>query len=205
MSPVEIKFFDYGQKEVDYLSQADPVLGEAMERLGRVDREVIPDLFAALVYAVIGQLVSARSANTVWERMKDKIGIITPENIRAFSADDIQQCGMTMKKAVLICDLSEEVMTGSLRLDNLWELSDDEVIRYLTAIRGIGRWTAEMILINSMERPDVISWGDVAIRRGLEKLYGIEKITREQFEAYKRRYSPYGSVASIYLWRLSFS
>ncbi|HEY5576525.1 MAG TPA: DNA-3-methyladenine glycosylase 2 family protein, partial [Clostridiaceae bacterium] len=73
-----------------------------------------------------------------------------------------------------------------------------------SSLNGIGTWTAEMLLLNSMERPDIVSWGDMAIKRGMMKLYGHTGITKEQFDGYKKRYSPYGSVASIYLWRISF-
>lgn len=202
MSEIKYKFFNYGAKEMVHLSIADPILGEAMARLGRVEREVIPDPFSALVYAIIGQLISARSAKTVWERMQDSIGEITPERLSGFAPDDVKHCGMTMKKAVCICDLANEIVEGNLCLDSLLELSDSEVIRRLTTFKGIGQWTAQMLLIN-MERPDVVSWGDIAIRRGMEKLYGNPKLTKKQFESYKNRYSPYGSVASIYLWELS--
>ena len=104
----------------------------------------------------------------------------------------------------MITTLSKKVVQGSICLSDLWNLSDQEVIRRLTAIKGIGLWTAQMLLINCMERPNVVSWGDVAIRRGMEKLYGFPKLTRDQFEICKNRYSPYGSVASIYLWKISF-
>lgn len=203
MPTVETKLFDYGSEEIEYLASADPVLGVAMAELGRVEREVIPDLFAALIYAIIGQLISVRSANTVWNRMQESIGDITPENLFSVSADDIQHCGMTMKKATVISALSEDILQGRISLENLKKLPDEEVIRHLTALKGIGLWTAEMLLINCMERPDVVSWGDIAIRRGMEKLYGFPKLTKSQFDVCKSRYSPYGSVASIYLWKLS--
>lgn len=204
MQTVKTKYFDYGVKEVEFLSSSDPVLGSAIARLGRVERVVIPNVFAALVYAVVGQLVSVRSASTIWGRMQDRFGDISPGNLSCVSADDIQRCGMTMKKAVCISELAANVCYGKIRLDDLRDLSDAEVIHRLTRIRGVGLWTAEMLLLNGMERPDVVSWGDVAIRRGMEKLYGFPKLTRKQFELCRSRYSPYGSVASIYLWKISF-
>lgn len=202
MSDVKYKFFDYGIKEIEYLSLADPVLGDAMARLGRVEREVIPDPFSALVYAIIGQLISTSSAKTVWKRLQERIGEITPENFSDFTPDDVKQCGMTMKKAICISDLAKAITGGDLSLDSLVKLPDIEIIRRLTSFRGIGQWTAEMLLIN-MDRPDIVSWGDIAIRRGIEKLYGTPNLTKKQFESYKNRYSPYGSVASIYLWAIS--
>lgn len=204
MAAVETKFFDYGRKEIEYLSNSDPVLGDAMARFGRVEREVIPDPFAALVNAIIGQLISVSSAKTVWSRMQESLGDITPENLSAVSADEIQRCGMIMKKAITISELSKDILQGRVCLNNLRQLPDQEIIRYLTTIKGVGLWTAEMLLINCLERPDVVSWGDIAIRRGMEKLYDFPKLTKDQFEVCKSRYSPYGSVASIYLWKVSF-
>lgn len=204
MADVETKFFDYGRKEVEYLSNSDPALGDAMARFGRVEREVIPDPFAALVNAIIGQLISVSSAKTVWKRMQERLGDITPENLSAVSADDIQRCGMIMKKAITISELSMGILQGKVCLNDLRQLPDQEVIRYLTTIKGVGLWTAEMLLIHCLERPDVVSWGDIAIRRGMEKLYGFPKLTKDQFKECKNRYSPYGSVASIYLWKISF-
>lgn len=91
-----------------------------------------------------------------------------------------------------------------MRLDDLQTLSNAAVVERLTAIKGVGRWTADMLLLNCLERPDIVSWGDMAIRRGMVKLYGLTNLSDPQFEAYRARYSPYGSVASIYLWRISF-
>ncbi|WML34536.1 hypothetical protein [Clostridium sp. OS1-26] len=129
---------------------------------------------------------------------------ITLRNIAKLAADEIQRCGMTMKKAECIKNIAEIIEQGKLNLSELYNLSDAEVIKRLSSLNGIGKWAAEMLLINSMKRPDVISFGDIAIRRGICKLYGLESITKEEFKKYKERYSSYGSVASIYLWELSF-
>ncbi|NUU60587.1 DNA-3-methyladenine glycosylase family protein [Paenibacillus agri] len=204
MGTVVTKIFEYRDEQIEALGQADITLGAAMQRLGRVERVIIPDLFAALVHAIVGQLISVKAAATVWGRMQEQLGEITPQNLLLYTADDIQHCGMTMKKARCIEAIARTVAKRELDLENLRELPDQEVIARLTALPGIGRWTAEMLLINSMERPDIVSWGDIAIRRGMMKLYGLDSLTREQFEQYRKRYSPWGSVASIYLWELSF-
>ncbi|WP_317964571.1 DNA-3-methyladenine glycosylase 2 family protein [Paenibacillus sp. CCS19] len=197
------KWYDYGQRETDYLKQADAALGRAIERLGKLEREVIPDLFTALMNAIVGQLISVKAANTVWNRMLDKFGTITPDQLAGHSADDIQSCGMSMKKAVCIHTIARAISAGEWDIDALRELPDDEVIRQLSGLHGVGRWTAEMLLIHSMERPDVVSWGDIAIRRGMMRLYNLTELSRQEFEQYRLRYAPYGTVASIYLWELS--
>lgn len=201
---VKTKYFNYGQTEINYLKKADPVLGEAMDRMGKIQRVIIPDLFSALIYAIVGQLISVKTAQTVWQKMQDKFGEVTPYYIASKTADSIQSCGITMKKAICIKDISETIAQGKLNLNELHSLSDSEIIKRLTLLNGIGKWTAEMLLINSMERPDVVSWGDLAIRRGMCKLYGLKEISKEQFEENRNRYSPYGSTASIYLWQISF-
>lgn len=201
---VKTKYFTYGQTEIIYLKKADPVLGEAMDRMGKIQRVIIPDLFPALIYTIVGQLISVKTAQTVWQKMQDKFGEVTPHYIASQTADSIQSCGITMKKAICIKNLSETIANGKLNLNGLHSLSDSEIIKRLTLLNGIGKWTAEMLLINSMERPDVVSWGDLAIRRGMCKLYGLKEISKEQFEENRSRYSPYGSTASIYLWQISF-
>jgi DNA-3-methyladenine glycosylase II len=204
MRTVITKYYNYGQDEIDYLKSVDETLGVAMSRLGKVERVIIPDLFTALVYAIVGQLISVKAAQTVWARMQDQFGEISPSNIAIQTTDDIQRCGMTLKKAVCIHHIAQMIIQGAFSLDELYDLSDSEVIKRLMTLNGVGKWTAEMLLINSMERRDVVSWGDIAIRRGMMKLYGLSIITKEQFDQYRLRYSPLGSVASIYLWEISF-
>ncbi|AJS61621.1 DNA-3-methyladenine glycosylase family protein [Paenibacillus sp. IHBB 10380] len=204
MQTVKTKYFEYGQEEMDYLTSVDVTLGVAIARMGKVERVIIPDLFTALVYAIVGQLISVKAVHKIWTRIQDRFGEITPQNIAIQTADDIQRCGMTMKKAVCIQNVARMIEQGAFDLDELYVLSDGEVVRKLITLNGVGKWTAEMMLINAMERPDVISWGDIAIRRGMMKLYGLSELSQEQFEEYRLRYSPLGSVASIYLWTISF-
>lgn len=204
MRTVNTKYFDYGQEDIDYLTSVDPELGIAMTRMGKVERQVIPDLFAALIYAIVGQLISAKAAHTIWQRMQDQFGEISPHNIAMQTTDDIQKCGITMKKANSIRDIAQLIVQGDFNLEELNDFSVEEVIHKLMTLKGVGKWTAEMLLINSMERRDIVSWGDIAIRRGMMKLYNLDTITKDQFEAYRLRYSPLGSIASIYLWEISF-
>jgi 3-methyladenine DNA glycosylase/8-oxoguanine DNA glycosylase len=195
--------FRYGTREIRYLGKRDTRLGRAIDAIGMIERKVTPDIFTALVASVAGQQVSAKAAETVWARMENRFGTISPEKIAAASAEEIQQCGMSMRKAGYIRGIGNAAADGTLDLDGLHSLPDNEVIARLTALDGVGIWTAEMLLIFSMQRPDVVSWGDLAIRRGMMRLYGLETIGRAQFEKYRRRYSPYGSVASLYLWEIS--
>jgi DNA-3-methyladenine glycosylase II len=195
--------FRYGSTETDHLRKRDKKLGQAIDEIGMIERPATPDLFIALIASVASQQVSAKAAETVWKRMEQRFVTITPETITAAAAEEIQQCGMSMRKAGYIKGIGDAVADGSLDLAGLYSLSDDEVITRLTALNGVGVWTAEMLLIFSIERPDVVSWGDFAIRRGMMRLYGRETLNRAQFERYRKRYSPFGSVASLYLWEIS--
>ncbi|WGU96236.1 DNA-3-methyladenine glycosylase 2 family protein [Paenibacillus dendritiformis] len=204
MATVVTKYFDYGERELNYLRNADAALGAAMARLGRVERVIMPDPFAALIHAIVGQLISVKAANTVWERMQERLGDISPRNLAALPAERIQDCGMPMTKAERIREIARLVANGEFDLQELHRLSDAEATARLMTLPGVGKWTAEMLLIHALERPDVVSWGDIAIRRGMMALYGLDAMTKAQFERYRKTYSPYGSVASIYLWALSY-
>ncbi|MDD1682325.1 MAG: hypothetical protein LUO98_00700 [Methanoregula sp.] len=135
--------------------------------------------------------------------MEDRFGTITPGVIATATTEEIHQCGRSMRKAGYIKGIGNEVAGGDLDPAGLYSLSDDDVITRLTTLKGIGVSTAEMLLIFPMERPDVVSFGDFVIRRGMMRLYGNETLGRAQFKRYRKRYSPYGSMASLYLWEIS--
>ena len=198
-----MEFFQYSQKETDYLKKKDKRLAKVIDRIGPIQRELIPDLFAGLVNSIVGQQISTKAFITIWNRIKDLFGTVTPENILSKSAEELQKCGITMKKSVYIRNIAMDIINGCLNLDELYELPDDEVCRRLSSLNGIGTWTAEMLMTFSMQRPDILSWDDLAIRRGIMMLYGHKKLDKNLFTRYKKRYSPYGSVASLYLWEIS--
>lgn len=200
---MEELYFKYGQTEIDYLSKRDKRLGEAIKKLRMVKRPVNPNLFQSLVYQIVGQQISTKANQTIWDRMVAGIGTITPQAIAALPAADIQKYGLSWRKTEYIKSVAECVCSGDLKLEELAAMSDDEVCRKLSSLPGIGRWTAEMLMLHSMQRSDVLSYSDLAIVRGMRMLYRHRKIDRTLFERYRRSYSPYGSVASIYLWKIS--
>jgi len=198
-----MEVFEYGRREIDHLQKKDKKLGSAIERIGLIERRVIPDLFAALVNSIVAQQISAKAADTVWKRLLDRCGEITPRALSSVDTEYIQQCGLSMRKAGYIKGIGEAVAQGELNLSELRGLPDEEVIGRLSALPGIGVWSAEMLLIFSLQRPNVVSWGDLGIQRGMMRLYGLDKMDRAAFEQYRKRYSPYGSVASLYLWKIA--
>jgi len=198
-----MEIFQYGQTEIEYLKKKDKKLAEAIERIGFVEREVIPDLFAALVNSIVGQQISMKAADTIWARMQERLGDITPENITLKTAEEVQQCGITMKKAIYIKNIADAILSSEFNINELFQLPDDEVCKRLSALNGIGIWTAQMLMTFCLQRPNIVSWDDLAIRRGMMMLYHHRKLDKVKFEKYKRRYSPYGTVAAFYLWAIS--
>jgi DNA-3-methyladenine glycosylase II len=198
-----MQLFQYRKAEIDHLRSRDKKLGRAIDRIGVIERRVMPDLFMALVHSIVAQQISSKAAATVWGRLCGKLLDITPRKVASGDIADIQQCGLSMRKARYIKGISEAAISGALDLLELREMPDGEVIEKLSSLPGISVWTAEMLLIFSLCRPDVVSWGDLAIKRGMMKLYGLRELSKQQFDRFRKRYSPCGSVASLYLWALS--
>jgi len=196
-------YYEYGASEISWLKSRDFVLGSAIDEIGHIYRPVMPNLFEALVHSIVGQQISTKAHATVWRRLKELAEPFTPGKIVALPVEELQQCGITMRKARYIKESADSVLNGSINLDTLHEMSDIEVCNQLKQIKGIGVWTAEMLMTFSMQRPDIMSWDDLAIHRGLRMLYRHRKITHELFAKYRRCYSPYGTVASLYLWAIA--
>ena len=131
------------------------------------------------------------------------MGEVTPETILAAGEDELQALGMTFRKAGYLIEFARRVETGAFDLAAVAQMPDEDAIHALDELPGIGRWTAEMILLFCLERPNVLSWDDLAIQRGMRMLYHHRRITPELFAKYRRRYSPYGSTASLYLWAIA--
>jgi 3-methyladenine DNA glycosylase/8-oxoguanine DNA glycosylase len=196
-------FFEYGQKEIAYLKNKDKKLGTAIDEIGMIKREITPDPFIALVSSVVSQQISNKAAETVWNRLDKLLGNITPESIAQADLSEIQSCGMSMRKAGYIKGIADAAISRIVNFNTLHTLTDGEIIKKLSSLHGVGVWTAEMLLIFSLCRPNVVSYKDLAICRGIMNLYGLKELSREKFDRYRKRYSPYGSVASLYLWALS--
>lgn len=198
-----MQIFEYGQKEIDYLKSKDKKLGAAIDQIGIIKRKVTPDPFEALISSVVGQQISSKAAFTVWNRLVELLGSITPESISQADVSSIQVCGMSLRKAGYIKGIADSATCGEIDFKLLHTLTDEEIIKKLSSLHGVGEWTAEMLLIFSLNRPNVVSYKDLAIRRGMMNLYGLKELPKEKFEKYRKRYSPQGSVASLYLWALS--
>jgi len=196
-------YFNYTDKETDYLKSRCKRMAEVIDRVGHIDRAVDDDLFSSVVHHIIGQQISTHAQQTIWQRMQDALGTVSAETIDSRSVEELQRLGMTFRKAEYIKDFCHKVLNGGFDLEGVERMSDEEAIRALSSLKGIGVWTAEMILLFCLQRPNVLSYGDLAIQRGLRMVYHHRKITPTMFERYRRRFSPCGSVASLYLWAVA--
>jgi len=194
---------EYGDREIEYLSRRDKKLGAYIKNKGFIECRIKNDLFGSLVGSIATQQISNKAADTVMRRMHEKFGSITTAAIASASAEEIKSAGISMRKAVYIKGLCEAVLNGDLEIDKLREMPEEEISAKLLKIKGIGNWTVEMFLIFSLGRKNIISYGDYAIRKGMIRLYGLKELDKTRFDRYRKRYSPYGSVASLYLWALS--
>ncbi len=195
-------FFKYGERELGHLRRCDRRLGAAIDRIGMIEREVNPDFFPALVESMISQQISGKAALTVCRRFAELAGVVTPERVASLSTEEIQACGMSFRKAENLRGAALALLEKRVDPERFPEMEDQAVIRELCTLNGVGVWTAEMLLLFSLCRPDVVSQGDFGIRRGMMKLYGVTELSSDDFRRYRRRYSPYGSVASFYLWEV---
>jgi len=194
------------------LSAADPKMAALIERVGTIDiatrlkrrsEERPADAYGALLRAIVGQQLSTKAARTIYGRVLDLFGGKTPspEQLLAAKEDDLRGAGLSGRKVEYIRDLASHVLSGELELDRFDKLADEEVIEEIVAVRGLGRWTAEMFLLFHLERPDVLSGGDLGIRKAVQIEYGLEEMpTPERVVEIGEAWRPHRSLASLYLW-----
>ena len=197
------QYFAYGTTETDYLSGKDKRLASVIERVGPIRREVRPDLFDALMHAIVGQQIATKAQQTVWNRLVQALGEVTPASVDRMEADALQRLGLSFRKVGYMKGAARKALLGELDIEALRHMDDTRVSAALCQLEGVGVWTAEMLMLFSLQRPDIFSFGDLAIHRGLRMVYRHKVVNRERFEMYRRRFSPYGSVASLYLWAVA--
>lgn len=195
-------YFKYTNKELDYLRHKDSKLKEVIDKVGHIDREIDTDIFSSIVHHIVSQQISTKAQATVFNRLNELLVDITPNNILKCSDEQLQSCGLTFKKVEWIKDVSRKIVNKEYNVETLYDMPDEEAIQYLTSLKGIGTWTAEMILLFSLEREDIFAYDDLIIQKGLRMIYHHRKITKQLFEKYRRRFSPYCSIASFYIWEV---
>jgi DNA-3-methyladenine glycosylase II len=192
------------------LRAADPVLRGLIDEIGpdglgdrRAGRP--RDHYGALVRSIVGQQLSTRAARAIYARLTDRFGgrTPTPAEVLADDPDELRAAaGLSRAKVQFLRSLAEHVLDGSLELDRLGELPDEEVIAELVAVRGIGVWSAHMFLMFQLGRPDVVAVGDLGIRRAVMLRYGLPAMpTPAEVERLGEPWRPYRTLACMYLWR----
>lgn len=196
-------YFPYGKTEIDYLKSKDKKLAAAIEQIGHIHRPVESDLFSSVVHHIIGQQISTKAQATLWRRLMEKLDVVDAASLLSLSRDNLQSIGISYIKVDHILDFAQKVHDGVFDIAALEHMPDAKVIEVLSSLKGISVWTAEMLLTFCLQRPDVVSYGDLAILRGMRMLYRHRKIDKTKFLKYKKRYTPYGTVASLYLWAIA--
>lgn len=194
------------------LAAADPTMAALIERIGKIDiatrlrrrsEERPADAYGALLRAIVGQQLSTKAARTIYGRVLEIFdgGTPSPEQLLEADEADLRAAGLSGRKVEYVRDLASHVIEGELELDRLDQLPDEQVVEEIVAVRGLGVWTAEMFLIFHLERPDVLSGGDLGIRKAVQIEYGLEEMpTPTRVLEIGEPWRPQRSLASLYLW-----
>jgi len=189
-------------KEAQKHLSEDRYIGPLIKKYG--DCTIKPkhhrDYFEDLCGAIIGQQLSGRVADVIFKRFEVCVRRVKPQNILGTTDQKLRDCGMSWAKVSFIKNLAEKTQTGELKTKKLAKLSDEEVEKELVAIKGIGKWTAQMFLIFTLGRPDVFPIDDLGIKNGMKKIIKKE-MTKGQMINFAERWKPYRSIASWYIWR----
>ncbi|MEW4488201.1 DNA-3-methyladenine glycosylase [Thalassoglobus sp. JC818] len=187
-----------------HLIEADPVLAELIDRVGPCTLKRQTNRYRTLLRAIVGQQISAAAAKSVFRRLEAAVHTSTlqPESVAELTDEELRSVGLSSQKSRYIRDLTEHVLDGRLKLRALHHRSDEEVIELLTDVKGIGHWTAQMFLMFSLGRPDVLPWGDLGIQTAMKRLYQLDELPdRVHCHALAEPWRPYSTVACLYLWR----
>lgn len=190
-----------------HLSEHDPVLAPVIARVGPCTIRPNKNYYQELVDAIISQQLSMKAAATIQRRFCELFGsdkLPPPEKILTKDIDELRTVGLSRGKAAYVRDLAQHVVDGKLRFDHLDALSNEEVVKELVAVKGIGEWTAHMFLMFCMGRMDILPVGDLGIKNGMQKLYGLKTqpdAVAMQKIAKKNNWHPYESIASWYIWQ----
>lgn len=193
---------------VKFLQQADPVLGQAIERIGccRLDEVAQQgDLFSALSRAIIHQQISTKAAAAIYKRfllLYPHQPFPTAQDILDTPDEILRQAGLSRPKVAYLKDLAQKVVDGLPTLAELDTMDDEAIVQTLTQVKGIGRWTVQMLLIFRLQRQDVLPVDDLGVRAGIRKIYSLQELPNRQIvTSLGEKWQPYRSVASWYLWR----
>ena len=191
---------NYGMKEMQYISDKHPVMKTLVEHYGKLQMGKVKDIYTSLVLHIISQMLANSVSEILIKRFLNLVGEITPENVIRVGKEAIRECGISLKKAEYILELSHNIVEKVYDFSGLESMSDDETVKYLMQIKGVGKWTAEMIVEFTMGRLNIFSYDDVALQNGIKKAHGFKTLSKMRFERLRKLYVPYCSVASVYYY-----
>jgi DNA-3-methyladenine glycosylase II len=191
------------RKAINHLKKADPILSAIIDNVGKCRMEFGEPEFHSLAEAIVYQQLNGKAAVTIFNRFAALAGEpLTPEGILKLTDAQLRSVGLSKQKSSYLKDMAERASRGELDFTRLHEMTDDEVIKHLTQVKGVGVWTAHMFLMFSLRRPDILPTGDYGIQAAIKKHYKKRKMPKpEQMEKIAKSWQPYRSVACWYLWR----
>ena len=193
---------DYWQKATRELTRNDPVLAKLIKQYRGATLVSRGAPFVTLVRSIVGQQISVKAADSIWRRVTEKIPRLTPTAILDCSVEQLRECGLSARKAEYISDLAAHFDAKRIHTRHWPSMSDAEIITELTAVRGIGVWTAEMFLIFNLLRPDVFPLDDIGLQKAVAQQYfSGERPNRKELAAIGEHWRPWRSVATWYFWR----
>jgi DNA-3-methyladenine glycosylase II len=193
---------EYWKTAARELARRDAVLRGLIARFQGLALGSRGDAFQTLARAIVGQQISVKAAQAVWNRLASELGGVTPRSLLARDADELRGCGLSRQKAIYIADLAQRFATGTLDPGRWRRMDDEALIAELTQVKGIGRWTAEMFLIFYLARPDVLPLDDLGLQRAMRLHYSRGRpLSRARIRRIADNWAPWRSVATWYLWR----
>jgi DNA-3-methyladenine glycosylase II len=194
---------EYWNRAKRALARRDPVMGGIMRAHPRIFLVRRGEPFMTLARAIVGQQISVKAAQSVWDRVVTCVGgEVSPQTVLGRQRPLLRACGLSDRKTEYICDLAQHFANGSIHVHRWPEMTDEAIIAELVEVRGIGRWTAEMFLIFSLLRPDVFPLDDLGLQKGIRVAYfANRKVTLSTMRRIGERWRPWRSVATWYLWR----
>jgi DNA-3-methyladenine glycosylase II len=192
----------YWDEACKYLTRRDRVMKRLIPQFGEACLQSRGDAFTTLARSIVGQQISVKAAQSVWDRLVQLPKRMTPANVLKLKVDDMRGAGLSARKIEYLVDLALHFDSGAVHADAWREMGDEEIIAELVGIRGIGRWTAEMFLIFHLMRPNVLPLDDVGLITGISKNYfSGESVSRSDAREVAAAWNPYCSVATWYIWR----
>ncbi|MEO8409212.1 MAG: DNA-3-methyladenine glycosylase [Propionivibrio sp.] len=187
------------------LASSDRIMADFVQRYADTSLISRGDPFSTLARSIVGQQISVKAAESIWQRVAATVPAVTPAGVLASLADDVEalrRCGLSARKVEYLGDLAAHFQHGQIHVDHWSAMSDAEIIAELTAVRGIGVWTAEMFLIFNQLRPDVFPLDDIGLQKAVARHYfDGERVLRKALAEFGERWRPWRSVATWYLWR----